>query len=153
MTAQDKGSRPAGAGRRAGGAAAKEKTRTGPHPIDVHVGARVRLRRTALKMSQDKLGEAVGLTFQQIQKYERGTNRIGASRLFEFSTFLDVPISYFFEDLPGDALLSAHEADIAMAVDLGPETLRLIKQYYRIADRDVRRRLYELIKSVAPERE
>src|SRR5437868_8301678 len=70
-----------------------------PNPTDVHVGARVRLRRTLLGMSQEKLGEALGLTFQQVQKYERGTNRIGASRLFDLSRVLEVPVSFFFEDM------------------------------------------------------
>src|SRR3569833_3753192 len=69
-----------------------------PNPVDVHVGARVRLRRTLLGMSQEKLGEAIGLTFQQVQKYERGANRIGASRLFDLSRVLDVPVSFFFDD-------------------------------------------------------
>src|SRR5207344_3086974 len=69
------------------------------HPVDVHVGARMRQRRTLLGMSQEKLGTAVGLTFQQIQKYERGSNRIGSSRLFEFAKVLDVPVSYFFDEM------------------------------------------------------
>src|SRR3954463_10029808 len=73
-----------------------------PNPIDVHVGSRVRLRRTLLGMSQEKLGEAIGLTFQQVQKYERGANRIGASRLFDLSRVLDVPVSFFFDDMPQD---------------------------------------------------
>src|SRR5215831_229867 len=70
-----------------------------PNPTDVHVGSRVRLRRTLLGMSQEKLGEAIGLTFQQVQKYERGANRVGASRLFDLSRVLDVPVSYFFEEM------------------------------------------------------
>src|SRR5271168_5216569 len=70
----------------------------GPHPIDVHVGSRVRLRRNMLGLSQEKLGEAIGLTFQQVQKYERGANRIGASRLMELSGVLDVPVSFFFDE-------------------------------------------------------
>src|SRR5579862_1779426 len=70
-----------------------------PNPIDVHVGSRVRLRRTLLGMSQEKLGEAIGLTFQQVQKYERGANRVGASRLYDLSQVLDVPVSYFFEEI------------------------------------------------------
>ena len=74
------------------------------HPVDVHVGARMRQRRTLLGMSQEKLGTAVGLTFQQIQKYERGSNRIGSSRLFEFSKVLDVPVAYFFDEMPSNAL-------------------------------------------------
>ena len=71
-----------------------------PSPIDIHVGSRIRLRRTLLGMSQERLGEALGLTFQQVQKYERGVNRVGASRLFDLSRVLDVPISFFFDDLP-----------------------------------------------------
>src|SRR5579885_2289914 len=70
-----------------------------PNPIDVHVGSRVRLRRNMLGMSQEKLGQAIGLTFQQVQKYERGTNRIGASRLHELAQALDVPVAFFFADL------------------------------------------------------
>ena len=70
------------------------------HPVDVHVGARMRQRRTLLGMSQEKLGTAVGLTFQQIQKYESGSNRIGSSRLYEFAKVLDVPVSYFFDEMP-----------------------------------------------------
>ena len=73
-----------------------------PNPIDVHVGGRVRLRRTLLGLSQEKLGEAIGLTFQQVQKYERGANRIGASRLFDLSRVLDVPVGYFFDDMSDD---------------------------------------------------
>src|SRR5579875_2715065 len=74
-------------------------------PIDVHVGSRIRLRRSLMGMSQERLGEALGLTFQQVQKYERGVNRVGASRLFDLSRVLDVPISFFFDDLP-DSLLA-----------------------------------------------
>ena len=118
----------------------------GPHPVDVHVGARVRQRRVELGMSQEKLGAAVQLTFQQIQKYERGTNRIGASRLFEFSTILDVPINYFYENLPMETI----GAGLGLpGAEAGPETLRLVKTYYRISHADVRRRLYELVKIVA----
>src|ERR1700728_3825063 len=80
-----------------------------PSPIDVHVGARIRLRRTLLGMSQERLGEALGLTFQQVQKYERGVNRVGASRLFDLSRVLDVPISFFFDDMP-DSLSSSFGA-------------------------------------------
>src|SRR3974390_2286355 len=71
-----------------------------PSPIDIHVGSRIRLRRTLLGMSQERLGEALGLTFQQVQKYERGVNRVGASRLFDLSRVMDVPISFFFDDMP-----------------------------------------------------
>ena len=73
-----------------------------PNPVDIHVGARVRLRRTLLGMSQEKLGEAIGLTFQQVQKYERGANRVGASRLYDLSRVLEVPVSFFFDDMPDE---------------------------------------------------
>ncbi len=78
-----------------------------PNPVDVHVGARVRLRRTLLGMSQEKLGEAIGLTFQQVQKYERGANRIGSSRLYDLSRVLDVPIEFFFDEMPADVAASS----------------------------------------------
>jgi transcriptional regulator with XRE-family HTH domain len=135
-----------------------------PHPTDVHVGARVRLRRTLLGMSQEKLGEALGLTFQQVQKYERGANRIGASRLFELAHVLDVPVGFFFEDMPpGDAAMAgqlpgaaaAEAAEIAAAPPLDSdlmlkrETLELVRAYYRIADPQVRRRLFDLTKTLA----
>src|SRR6266508_6058660 len=77
---------------------------TKSHAVDVHVGLRMRQRRTLLAMSQSKLGDAVGLTFQQVQKYERGSNRMGLSRLFEFAKVLDVPVSYFFDEMPSNAL-------------------------------------------------
>ncbi|WP_277278285.1 helix-turn-helix domain-containing protein, partial [Thalassospira lucentensis] len=81
-----------------------------PNPVDIHVGARVRLRRTLLGMSQEKLGEAIGLTFQQVQKYERGANRVGASRLYDLSRVLEVPVSFFFDDMPDEiSSKSVHE--------------------------------------------
>lgn len=91
-----------------------------PNPIDVHVGARVKLRRMLLGMSQEKLGEALGITFQQIQKYEKGTNRIGASRLAHMATVLMVPVSFFFEDAPGTPEEAA-ESD-------APATMQLLTQ-------------------------
>jgi transcriptional regulator with XRE-family HTH domain len=129
-----------------------------PNPVDIHVGSRVRLRRTLLGLSQEKLGEAVGLTFQQIQKYERGANRIGASRLFEFSRILDVPVSFFFDDMSErtaavEGLPAAGMADQPRA-SLEPdpltrrETLELVRAYYRIADPQIRKRLFELTKSL-----
>lgn len=129
-----------------------------PHPIDVHVGSRVRLRRTLLGMSQEKLGEALGLTFQQVQKYERGANRIGSSRLFELSQILDVPVSFFFDDAPmateGEGALRGVEEQPSDAdFDVDPmakrETLELVRAYYRIADTSVRKRFFELAKSIA----
>ncbi|WP_460020142.1 helix-turn-helix domain-containing protein [Magnetospira thiophila] len=130
-----------------------------PNPIDIHVGGRVRLRRTLMGMSQEKLGEAVGLTFQQIQKYERGANRIGASRLYELSRILDVPVAFFFDDMSdemrdktGSELLGFQDQ---AQTELEPdpmtrrETLELVRAYYKVGNPQVRRRLYELAKSLA----
>ena len=134
-----------------------------PNPIDVHVGSRVRLRRTLLGLSQEKLGEAIGLTFQQIQKYERGTNRIGASRLWELSAVLDVPMQFFFDEMASETLnqmsrITAREvgADTNgnMAVPgpiIRPETFDLMRAYERIPVAAVRARLYELTKVLANE--
>jgi transcriptional regulator with XRE-family HTH domain len=132
------------------------------HPVDVHVGMRVRQRRTLLGMSQEKLGAAVGLTFQQIQKYERGANRVGASRLFEFSKVLDVPVSYFFEEMPANALLgrfgggrgrrALSEPGSPFEEEKDPmikrETLELVRAYYKITDGRVRKRLFETVKAI-----
>lgn len=131
-----------------------------PNPIDVHVGGRVRLRRTLLGMSQEKLGEAIGLTFQQVQKYERGANRIGASRLFDLSRVLDVPVSFFFDDMSDDV---SHQSPRMMIAGLAEEsfetpesdpmtkreTLELVRAYYRITDPQVRKRVFELAKALA----
>lgn len=130
------------------------------NPIDVHVGSRVRLRRTLLGMSQEKLGAAIGLTFQQVQKYERGANRIGASRLYQLSGVLDVPVSFFFDDMPAAAAAAridddsddASDALSGAEFDRDPmakrETLELVRAYYKITDPAVRKRLFELTKSV-----
>ena len=135
-----------------------QESKKKPNPIDTHVGSRVRLRRTMLGMSQEKLGEAIGLTFQQVQKYERGTNRIGASRLFDLSKVLDVPIGFFFEEL-GDwqaSKTAARLRDLAeeqAEYELDPlakrETLELVRAYYRIKDPAVRKRLFEMCKALA----
>ena len=125
------------------------------HPVDVHVGSRVRLRRTILGMSQSDLGNAVGLTFQQIQKYERGANRIGASRVHAFSQILDVPVSFFFDDLPSNVI---DQALTAVAVgteahddseDMEGEANELVKAYYRIENRRVRFLMRDLVRSAA----
>ncbi len=131
-----------------------------PNPIDVHVGNRVRIRRTLLGMSQGKLGKEIGLTFQQIQKYERGMNRIGSSRLFELSRVLDVPVSYFFDDLPEDVELpSARKGIVHQVREIREdpldhkqlskrETLELIRAYYKIANPAVRKRVFDLVKTI-----
>lgn len=130
-----------------------------PRPVDVHVGGRVRLRRTMLGMSQEKLGKAINLTFQQVQKYERGANRIGASRLFELSKVLDVPVSFFFDDMSADVVDSGGSPVAGLAEGDGEdfeydpmakrETLDLVRAYYKIDDSKVRKRVFELAKALA----
>jgi transcriptional regulator with XRE-family HTH domain len=123
------------------------------HPVDVHVGARVRQRRTLLGMNQTKLGSSIGLTFQQVQKYEKGTNRISASRLYALSGTLDVPIEYFFSDMPtavaaSSPLLGGGRAKKPPSFEPDPmatrETLQLVRAYYKIEDAEIRKRLREL---------
>ncbi len=113
-------------------------------------------------MSQERLGEALGLTFQQVQKYERGVNRVGASRLYDLSRVLDVPISFFFDDMPdnsGNGAGVTHVAGFAERGEFGGqgddplakrETLELVRAYYRIIDPAVRKRVFDLIKSMGP---
>jgi transcriptional regulator with XRE-family HTH domain len=128
------------------------------NPVDVHVGSRVRLRRMLLGMSQEKLGEHLGLTFQQIQKYEKGINRIGASRLFDLSKVLAVPIQFFYEELPvsaGDGASGFAERSESYAVEFlsSREGLELNKAFARITDPRVRRSIVELVRSFAGESE
>ena len=127
-----------------------------PNPVDAHVGNRLRVRRTLLGLSQEKVGEAMGLTFQQVQKYERGANRIGASRLWDMSRILNCPVSYFFEEMDDDTqAASPRNANGPVASPreddplLQRETLELVRAYYNITDYDVRRRIYDLARSLA----
>ena len=131
-----------------------------PNPIDIQVGSRVRLRRNMLGLSQEKLGEAIGLTFQQVQKYERGANRIGASRLHELSRVLDVPVMFFFDDVDpvrAPAIPAGFAEPPAEAFESDPlrkrETIELVEAYYAIDDAAVRRRLLDLAKALAAEDE
>lgn len=127
-----------------------------PNPIDIHVGSRIRLRRTMLGMSQEKLGESLGITFQQIQKYEKGTNRVGASRLQNISAILNVPVS-FFEDAPGDqaggtsGMAEASSSNYVVDFLSSAEGLQLNRAFVKIADPKVRRRLVDLVKALAAE--
>lgn len=134
------------------------------HPVDVHVGTRMRQRRTLLGMSQTKLGNAVALTFQQVQKYERGANRVGASRLYEFANALDVPVAYFFDEMPGNALAGRPmgakvrkdsgfaETGSPFSAEKDPlikrETLQLVRAYYNLREKAVRKRVYDLVKTL-----
>lgn len=129
-----------------------------PNPIDKHVGSRVRMRRMMLEMSQEKLGDALDLTFQQIQKYEKGTNRIGASRLQQISGILQVPVSFFFEGAPsvgnevtidglGEAPSPAYISDFLATSD----GLALTRAFVRIKDAKLRRRIVDLVEQMAGE--
>ncbi len=125
-----------------------------PNPVDVHVGKRVRLRRTLLGMSQTKLGDALKLTFQQVQKYENGSNRIGASRLYQVSQILGVPVSYFFDEM--DQLTAVANENAPSAASGGApadlvakrETLELVRAYYRIVNPKVRRGIVDMIRAI-----
>ena len=132
---------------------------TNNNAIDVHVGRRVRLRRTLLGMSQEQLGDALSITFQQVQKYERGSNRISASRLWDIGQILDVSVSFFFDDMTdttrdhsprkmkiGDAGSSDETPADPMA---RRETLELVRAYYQITNYSVRKRITEMVKAVA----
>ncbi len=116
----------------------------GPHPVEVHVGSRVRLRRTLVGMSQTQLGSALGMSFHQVYTNERGMNRIGASRLWQLSQVLDVPVSYFFEGLDEGA--KAWSSDDML---VKRETLELVRAYYRITDRKARKRLRDVFHAIA----
>lgn len=128
-----------------------------PNPIDIHVGSRVRLRRMMVGISQEKLGEHLGITFQQVQKYEKGTNRIGASRMQSISNFLQVPVSFFFEDAPGSSggyepsEFQETSSSSMMEFLSSPEGLQLNKAFAKIQDSKVRRRIVDLVKSLAVE--
>ncbi len=129
----------------------------GSHPIDVHVGSRIRVRRTLLGLSQEKLGEMIGLTFQQVQKYERGSNRVGASRLFDLARVLEVPMAFFFEDADEKPVSKSRRRGAAedrtgYTATGTPitkrETLELVRAYYHIDDADVRRRVFDLVRAM-----
>ena len=123
-----------------------------PHSVDIYVGQRLRLRRSMLGMSQEQLGSATGITFQQVQKYERGINRMGASRLYDFSKILSTPISYFFEGFSesnksavAESATPTYEAE-AMT---GKDTMALVRAFSEIKSPKVRRQVLQLAKSLA----
>jgi transcriptional regulator with XRE-family HTH domain len=126
-----------------------------PNPIDKHVGSRVRMRRMMLSMSQEKLGDALGLTFQQVQKYEKGTNRIGASRLQQIANILQVPVAFFFEGAPhtshssgmSEAPSPAYVSDFLATSD----GLSLTKAFMKIKSSKLRRRIVDLVEQIAGE--
>lgn len=134
-------------------------TKKSPNPIDKHVGSRVRMRRMMISMSQEKLGEQLGITFQQIQKYEKGTNRIGASRLQQIANVLGVPVAFFFEGAPtpqGTAPGSFRESPSPAYVSdflATSDGLALVKSFMRVRDPKVRRRIVDLVEAISSEEE
>jgi transcriptional regulator with XRE-family HTH domain len=125
-----------------------------PNPIDKHVGSRVRMRRMMLSMSQEKLGGALGLTFQQVQKYEKGTNRIGASRLQQISNILQVPVAFFFEGAPNlhphqDGMVDAPSPSYVSDFLATSDGLALTKAFMRIKEPRLRRRIVDLVEEIA----
>ncbi|CVI17430.1 conserved hypothetical protein; putative transcriptional regulatory protein HTH type [Agrobacterium fabacearum CFBP 5771] len=129
-----------------------------PNPIDIHVGTRIRLRRTLLGMSQDRLGTSLGITFQQIQKYERGMNRVGASRLQLMANILDVPVSFFFDDAPShnDSVSNAPDSpktDYITQFLASSEGLQLNRAFLKISDPKIRSGIIALTKTLADDDE
>ena len=125
----------------------------GPNPIDKHVGSRIRLRRQLLKISQERLGDELGVTFQQVQKYERGANRVGASRLYRLSQVLDVPVQFFFEGLLDPSaptgMAESDQSPIIYEFIQSADGVALAESFARIKDAKVRRRVLELVRSLA----
>ncbi len=126
------------------------------HPVDIHVGKKLRSRRSLLGLSQDALAQKMGITFQQIQKYERGVNRIGSSRLYEFSNHLNTNVDYFFEDYDNASSGLAENKNSFDSAEIensakgnSKETLALIKAYYEIKEPKVRKRVLALVKSMS----
>ncbi len=134
------------------------KPRPRANAIDGHVGSRVRTRRTLLGLNQSQLGDALGITFQQVQKYEKGSNRISASRLYQISKILDVPVSYFYEDMPDELGRQTLPVKPPPRDESEPdtmhkrETLELVRAYYRLENATVRDRLRETVRAVAGEK-
>lgn len=125
-----------------------------PNPIDAHVGNRIRLRRNMLGMSQERLGESLGITFQQIQKYEKGANRVGASRLQAIANIMGVPASFFFDGAPGDKQAGMAEdsgMNTAVEFSMTTEGLQLNRAFAKIGDAKVRRKIIDLVRSLGAE--
>jgi transcriptional regulator with XRE-family HTH domain len=126
-----------------------------PDPVDRHVGARIRMRRLMLKFSQAQLGDALGLTFQQVQKYEKGSNRVGASRLQHIASILQVPVSFFFEEAPGNRSEPAQTSDapspeFVTAFVSTIDGLKLIRAFTSIKNTALRRCIVQLVEQIAP---
>jgi len=129
-----------------------------PHPVDVHVGSQIKLRRTCMGITQGKLGEYINLTFQQIQKYERGANRVSASKLWQLGNVLDVPVSYFFQDMP-NSVKEAFPGDTGETAESDTpqqhltlhrrQTLELVRTFGRVQDPVIRKRMIDVVRAIA----
>ncbi|MEY9785430.1 helix-turn-helix domain-containing protein [Sinorhizobium fredii] len=136
-----------------------ERTKGKPNPVDIHVGRRIRMRRVRMDMPQAALADAIGVTFQQVQKYEKGSNRVGASRLQQIADALEVSASYFFDDMPGelkvnggrDSGAKANPHPEVMEFVSSDEGIALIRAFIRIRDEKVRTRMISLVKALAEE--
>lgn len=129
-----------------------------PNPVDVHVGARIRLRRNMIGLSQEKLGESLGITFQQIQKYEKGMNRVGASRLQAIANILNVPVTFFFDDMPGQSDKPKgfdEESETTYVVGFlnSSEGIQLARAFAKITDAKIRRKVLDLVRTLGDEEE
>lgn len=128
-----------------------------PDPIDIHVGQRIKARRVGMRISQSKIGEALDVTFQQIQKYENGANRVGASNLYRLSKALDVDVSYFFADMPSGSKMHSLTDQPAASFEHDPmsqpESIKLVHNYFRIASPAIRNRVFQLVKSISDQNE
>jgi transcriptional regulator with XRE-family HTH domain len=129
-----------------------------PNPVDVHVGARIRLRRNMIGLSQEKLGESLGITFQQIQKYEKGMNRVGASRLQAIGTILNVPVTFFFDDMPGQSdkpkgFEEESETTYVVGFLNSSEGIQLARAFAKIGDAKIRRKILDLVRTLGHEEE
>ncbi|WP_209998210.1 helix-turn-helix domain-containing protein [Phyllobacterium sp. 1468] len=129
-----------------------------PNPVDVHVGARIRLRRNMIGLSQEKLGESLGITFQQIQKYEKGMNRVGASRLQAIGNILNVPVTFFFDDMPGQSdkpkgFEEESETTYVVGFLNSSEGIQLARAFAKIGDAKVRRKILDLVRTLGHEEE
>jgi len=122
----------------------------GPHPVDRHVGLRIRMRRKEMGVSQERLAESLGITFQQVQKYERGANRVSASKLWEIAGALKTPVAYFYDGL-GDQDAIAAQRDATQEFMLSSEGMELMAAFPRIAEPAIRRKIVELVRVVAEE--
>lgn len=133
-----------------------DNNKKSPNPVDIHVGARIRLRRNMIGLSQEKLGESLGITFQQIQKYEKGMNRVGASRLQAIANILNVPVTFFFDDMPGQSdkprgFDEENETTYVVGFLNSSEGIQLARAFAKIGDAKIRRKVLDLVRTLGQE--